>query len=253
MKALLKSGEWVEIDTKYLFHDQYNTTEDKRIFDREIVRIVDDVRNGLGRCRYCGAMVRRGEEEKHFQEKESRGCAGCFWLRDRVIDREVKTEVQRDGDEKTTVKITVERLESVCSYAEKYPESGCTLKECRKMGIDWFTPENTFFLRYPDGFSSIPKIDLLPQRGFVLNNRRLNAEYYKKIGSYTLVANFSYQDGKPKGVEYYRLWNCRRSFNFRFEGGLLFCDRYAMGWRQVKTLEGVPAAVMQAVKAICNR
>jgi len=33
----------------------------------------------------------------------------------------------------------------------------------------------------------------------------------------------------------------------------LFCDCYAMGWRQVKTLEGVPAAVMQAVKAICNR
>ena len=35
MKALLKTGEWVEIETTHLFHDQYNTA-DKRIFDRDV-------------------------------------------------------------------------------------------------------------------------------------------------------------------------------------------------------------------------
>lgn len=27
MKALLKTGEWVEIETTHLFHDQYNTKD----------------------------------------------------------------------------------------------------------------------------------------------------------------------------------------------------------------------------------
>ena len=84
MKALLKNGEWVEIETTHLFHDQYNT-KDKRIFDQDIVRIVDDVRLGLGKCRYCGAMVKRGEEHKHFEEQENKTCSGCFWYQDRLI------------------------------------------------------------------------------------------------------------------------------------------------------------------------
>lgn len=44
MKALLKSRKWVEIDTRYLFHNQYNTIEGNRILDSEILRVVDDVR-----------------------------------------------------------------------------------------------------------------------------------------------------------------------------------------------------------------
>lgn len=73
MKALLKTGEWVEIDTACLFNNQYNTKDGKRIFDQEISRIVGDVRHGLGKCRYCGAFVKKGEEEKHFLEQESKG------------------------------------------------------------------------------------------------------------------------------------------------------------------------------------
>ena len=42
MKALLKNGEWVEIDTTCLFNNQYNAAG-KRIFDQDIKRIVDDV------------------------------------------------------------------------------------------------------------------------------------------------------------------------------------------------------------------
>lgn len=253
MKALLKTGEWVEIDTACVFHDQYNTTDNKRIFDKDISRIVDDVRNGLGRCKYCGAIIRKGEEEKHFSEMESKPCSGCFWQRERVVSRKVERGVQITGNERTTIKTTVETLENVCSYKERYPEAGCTNCEHRRMGIDWFTPKNTFFLRYPDGFSSIPEVDKLKTRGFVFDDHRLNAEYCKKLGSYTLEAVLSYTDGKATGISYYCIWNSRRHYNFRYEDGVLYCDKYAFGWRKVKTLEGVPYSVMAAVKAICNR
>ena len=254
MKALLNSGEWVNIDTSCLFHDQYNTEDGKRIFDKDISRIVDDVRPGMGRCKYCGALVKRGEEEKHFQEKEKKGCAGCFWQRDRVKDRKVTNSVQFQGRERITVKTTVEKIEKVCSYGESNQNtSGCALKECRRMGIDWFTPDNTFFLKYPDGFSSIPDIDKLEMRGFVFDDRRLNAEYHKKLGSYTLTALLSYENGKATGISAYRIANCRRWYVFRYENGELFTDKYAMGWRKVKTLEGIPASVMADVKAICGR
>ena len=254
MKALLNSGEWVNIDTSCLFHDQYNTEDGKRIFDKDISRIVDDERPGMGRCKYCGALVKRGEEEKHFQEKEKKGCTGCFWQRDRVKGRKVKNSVQFQGRERITVKTTVEKIEKVCSYGESNQNtSGCALKECRRMGIDWFTPDNTFFLKYPDGFSSIPDIDKLEMRGFVFDDRRLNAEYHKKLGSYTLTALLSYENGKATGISAYRIANCRRWYVFRYENGELFSDKYAMGWRKVKTLEGIPASVMAAVKAICGR
>ena len=252
MKALLKNGKWVGIDTEALFHDQYITIDGRRIFDKDIARIVADARVGLGKCKYCGATVRRGEEEKHFAEMEAKPCGACYWQRERVTDRESRTETQTLDGERVTVRTTVEKLEKVCSYAEKYPESKCSNCEHRRMGIDWFTPENTFFLRYPDGFASIPEIDKLEARGFVLDDRLLNAEYFKKLGSYTLTALLSYENGKPQGVTAYRIGNCRRWYVFRYENGDLFTDKYAFGWRQVKTLEGIPSAVMAAIKAICN-
>ena len=81
MKALLKTGEWVEIDTACLFNNQYNTKDGKRIFDQEISRIVDDVRLGLGKCRYCGALVKKGEEEKHFLEREAKVVRGVIGIK----------------------------------------------------------------------------------------------------------------------------------------------------------------------------
>lgn len=255
MKALLKTGEWVEIETTHLFHDQYNTA-DKRIFDQDIVRIVDDARVGMGRCKYCGAMVKRGEEEKHFQEKESKSCNGCFWWRDQLISTDKQppqVEVIKDENGETVTRktvVTTSRYEKVCSYAEKY--GGCTNTECRRRGIDWFTPENTFFLKYPDGFASIPAVDKLANHGFMVSDHMTNAQYYKKIGSYTLTALLTYENGKATGIRAYRVYNCRRDYTFRYENGELFTDKYAFGWRKVRTLEGVPASVMQQIKAICT-
>lgn len=256
MKALLKTGEWVEIETTHLFHDQYNAS-DRRIFDHDISRIVDDARIGMGRCRYCGAMVKRGEEEKHFQERENKTCYGCFWYGDKLISSEKQPPVMEtiinEHDEKVITKtvVTTSRYEKVCKYSEKY--GGCTYSECRRLGIDWFTPENTFFLKYPNGFASIPEIDKLITRGFIVRDDIIDAPYHRKVGSYTLIALLSYENGKATGIRAYRLYNSRRDYTFRFENGELFTDKYAFGWRNVETLEGIPASVMESVKNICNR
>lgn len=256
MKALLKSGEWVEIDTRCLFKNQYNTKDGKRIFDQDISCIVDDVRNGMGKCRYCGALVKKGEEEKHFQEQENKGCTGCFWHQDKLISRKIGTpkieETTNENGEIVTKRtvITTSKYEKVCTYKDKHSE--CTRKEHRLKGVEWFTPENTFFLKYPNGFSDIPEIDKLKTRGFVTHDHTVNAEYFKKIGSYTLTALLSYKNGKATGIRAYRLYNCRRDYVFRFENGELFTDKYSFGWYKVKTLEGVPLSVMEAVKKICS-
>lgn len=256
MKALLKNGEWVEIDTTCLFNNQYNAAG-KRIFDQDIKRIVDDVRDGLGKCRYCGAIVKRGEEHKHFEEKESKSCKNCFWYQNRLIEtkkeRSFYEETINEKGETVTREtiITKSKYEKVCAYKKEY--GGCTNTECRRMGIEWFTPENTFFLKYPNGLESIPDVDKLAIRGFVMNDRCLNAEYHKKIGSYTLTAILEYENGKAIGISAYRIWNCRRDYTFRFENNELFTNKYSFGWRKVKTLEDIPDSVMQIIKNICMR
>lgn len=59
-KYLLKTeGTWVEIDTDYLFDNQYNTKSGYRISDNMIDAIEDDARvinnkYGIGYCGYCG-------------------------------------------------------------------------------------------------------------------------------------------------------------------------------------------------------
>lgn len=64
---------------------------------------------------------------------------------------------------------------------------------------------------------------------------------------------YNTKDGKATGIRAYRLYNCRHDYTFRFENGELFTDKYSFGWHKVKTLEGVPASVMEAVKNICRR
>ena len=247
MKALLHNGSWVEIDTTYLFNNQYNTKDGKRIFDKDIAKIDGDIRADYGKCRYCGAIVKRGEEEKHFAEREARACEGCFWYRDKLVNTE--QEIKNRHGETITV-VTSCHYRKYCSHAEEY--GGCTNDECRKRGVEWFTPENTFFLKFPNGFTSIPDVDKLEARGFVVEPGRIHAYYFKKLGSYHLAAVLHYEDGKPAEIAEYRIHNARRDYTFRFENGELFTDKYSFGWRKVNTLEGVPASVMDAVKKICG-
>lgn len=258
MFAIMKTGERVEIDTACLFDNQYNTVDGRRIFDKDIKRIENDARVNMGRCRYCGRIVKRGEEEKHFSEMESQTCENCngrkcFWWSDKLIKYErgpetTETTVNEQGETITTRTTTrIEKWEKRCSYERDTRGATCTLKAHRIYGIEWFTPENTFFLKYPGGLETIPAADKLSVRGFTYQYGRM--EYYKKIGSYQLSAKLN---ADKTGIEYFTIRNSRVYYDFRIENGEFYTDRYSFGWRKVKTLEKVPYNVIAAIRKICN-
>lgn len=177
MQALLKdSQKWVDIDIEFLFCDQYNTKDGRRIFDKDISAIRDDARRNMGKCRYCGALIKRGEEEMHFSAMEKKGCTGCFWCIERTCDSKTSTETNATTNAKG--ERVVETMQRVCTYHKSVGanrESNCALKECRRMGVSWFTPENTFFLKYPNGADDITDFDRLQMHGFQLDAARLKA------------------------------------------------------------------------------
>ena len=258
MKAVLKNGLTVEIDTTHLFNDQYNLYPDsdgraERIFDGQIVRIIDDARPGMGRCRYCGKMIRRGEEEDHFRAEESRPCEHCWWYQDRRIsvDQGPAHESKSVGsDGRVTVRkvrTTVEIYEKQCAHKEKH--GCCSNFEHRRLGIDWFTPENTFFLKNPDGFAPI-QTDGLTKHGFTSISDWL-AVFDHKIGSYRLCAHLvKAGPGQEPKVETFSIDNCRTNHIFRYENGSWYVWDRTFGWKEKKTLDRVPFDVLQRVKKI---
>ena len=161
MRALLRKDQsWVTIDTRFLSNNQYNTIEtNERIFDRDILRMENDVRDGLGLCGYCGAIIAKnpGVElnggilpipEEHFQAMESKSCAECWWYQDRCIQRDVEKipeqidSVSLGGDQfrKTTVskRIITEIYEKQCTWKSSSArfgdghESACTNTQHRR-------------------------------------------------------------------------------------------------------------------------
>ena len=190
------AGKWVEVKTDYLFHDQYNVDK-YRIMDNMVSAIEDDARLNKGKCNYCGALVEPGHEEEHFEDKENKVCEGCWWFRDRKGYKE-------------------------CNY----DKDSCTNMECRKSGIDWFTPENTFFLRYPDGFSKSDKL----------------IDVKTKFGSYYFE--------KSEGG-YYKLFNLRKTIKFRYlEGEFILLE--GNSYKVKKHLE-TPESVEKKVLTFLNK
>lgn len=108
----------------------------------------------------------------------------------RVMDTQVKA-----------VKDDARAGRGVCQYCGRQLFTGevCTAnKKCAKYGINWFTPENTFFLKYPNGLQQ-PANELLSIDSDAI-----------KIGTY-------YLENYPL-LDYYRLRNGRQTINFRFDG-----------------------------------
>ena len=63
-------GEWVKVDTDNLFNNQYSLLNHPYTLNDSMVSAVrDDVRQGIGKCRYCGSIVREGEECTKYASK----------------------------------------------------------------------------------------------------------------------------------------------------------------------------------------
>jgi hypothetical protein len=62
-------GKWLDVDTTHLFDNQYNLIGVPfRVLDEHISAVEDDSRVGMGKCKYCGSMIREGETcTKHIE------------------------------------------------------------------------------------------------------------------------------------------------------------------------------------------
>lgn len=166
MRSWLKAneGNLIEIETDYLFDNQYNTVSfvdadgqlncGYRLYDTMISEVINDARKGMGKCNYCGKMLHAGE---------------------------------------------------TCT---KY------VKECLEHGIKWFTPENTFFLKYPQGVKMIKKEILSIHEPCI------------KIGTY-------YFEAFPS-LDYYRIYNGKQTINFKYADGFFYVK--SIGWNRTKHL-----------------
>ena len=64
-------GKIIEVDTKYLFRNQFNTVPIKdvskfgmRIMDYCVDKVINDKRIGMMRCQYCGKTVKWNIKKK---------------------------------------------------------------------------------------------------------------------------------------------------------------------------------------------
>ena len=66
-------GKWVEVDTRYLFNNQYNLKDyNLRVMDQDVSAVQDDERPGKVKCGYCGEMFDDREElETHYLQEEA--------------------------------------------------------------------------------------------------------------------------------------------------------------------------------------
>lgn len=246
-------GQWVEVDTKHLFNNQYNLKDyNLRIFDADIEAVQDDERKNRVGCGYCGKQFESIEElEAHYLEEESKinHCEGCFWYQSYIKDMKIeKEETANETGERVTKDTTIYTWGKQCKYKE-----GCTHNEHRKHKITVFTPENTYFLKYPNGyaayFKSLPIVEQWKERGFDFDENRNIAFMYAFIGSYALSLHYN-----ENGLNTIRLVNSRKEFNIPaadiFESGC--CVSVAIYNLQKTILKNFPKSAISELAKILD-
>ena len=162
MKLVLKTGEVKDVDTGFIFSNQYNTTDDKRVMDSQVHHIIDDVR--LGEF-YCSSVKQGTYEEVAQAIAEERSkidkCENCFWFHEhKTISDECSTETIKDGNRKTVIEKRV--YEISCAYKPKYEKCVYDIDEAPKLFRE---VNDCFFCKYPQG---IP--DMKPLKEFMIEN-----------------------------------------------------------------------------------
>ena len=217
MKLVLHNGEIKEVDTSFIFSNQYNTTDGERIMDNDVKYIIDDIR--LGEF-YCGGGIQGTYEEVAQAIADTRAkinkCNNCWWFNEhtRIKDecyRDVKETIE--GNKKTIITNEKVVYELSCSHT-KY--GGCVhdIDDTPKLFRE---ATQCFFCEYPEG---IP--DMKPLRQFMIDNAdkygivprwaedKLSIEnsfiHKKQFGSYRFEASH--------WSEYFELENARNRFKF---------------------------------------
>ncbi len=204
-------GQWVEIDTTYLFNNQYNLKDyDIRIFDKDIDAIQDDVRAGMVKCGYCGKQFTNTDDlNAHYlaEENAAHDCENC---RDYVkgiseVKRETTTEIDDEGNK-------IETHTTKYIYGKKCRWSGCNKFEHRNHKPEYFTPQNTYFLKYPNGygayFMELPIDGQWKELGYKWNAAAKTATKPGAVGTYDAVLSYT-NDGELNALF---LTNSRASY-----------------------------------------
>lgn len=213
MKLVLKNGEIKEVNTTYVFPNQYNTTDGDRVYDEQVKYIIDDIRLGEFYC----SSVKQGtyeEVEKAIAEKRAQinKCEGCFWFYEHKL---IKDECHRSTIMEGNKKIVEERsvFEISCGYT---PKGKCAHDIDEKPRL-FREVNDCFFCKYPQG---IP--DMKPLKEFMIANAEKygivprwgdqelsieNTFQHKKLfGSYLFESN--------KWGDEFELSNARNAFKF---------------------------------------
>lgn len=215
MQLVLRNGEIKEVDTSFIFNNQYNTTDGVRVMDHEVKYIIDDIRLGEFYC----SSVKQGtydEVAKAIAEERAKinKCEGCWWFHEHTrIKDECYKNVIKEGNKKVIDERTVYQIS--CAYMPKY-NNKCVhdIDETPKLFRE---VNDCFFCKYPQG---IP--DMKPLKEFMIANaekygivprwseNKLSIEnsfmHKKQFGSYLFKAA-----GRDDGFE---LSNARNRFTF---------------------------------------
>lgn len=191
-------GQWVEIDTQYLFHDQYNLKDyDVRIFDKDIDAVQDDPRAGMVKCGYCGKQFANADELTAHYDAEEAAAHDCENCRDYIsgiaeVKHDTTTETDADGNK-------IETRTTKYIYGKKCRWAGCNKLEHRNHKPDYFTPKNTYFLKYPNGYSAyfmeLPIAGQWKELGYKWDDAAKTATKTGAVGTYDAVLSYS-DDGK---------------------------------------------------------
>lgn len=241
MKAIMKNDTIEEIDTSFMFNNQYITIDEKRIYDTSIKQIIDDIR--LGEF-YCSINKQGTYEEVQKAIDEERAkinqCDGCFWHQiDGRIENECHKEEQKFPDKLVINETTAYNLK--CSY--DYNNGKC-VHDINEKPILFRDATDCYFCKHPEGTPDMTdfiqfmihnheKYEIIPiyeedKKDFG-KKYDISFRHEKLFGSYNFEKNsWSY---------YFTLSNARNRFKFIYNfKEHLFVLVDGIGYEEVKTL-----------------
>lgn len=216
MKAIMFDGTEKEIDTSFMFNNQYNTVNGERIYDVNIKKIVDDIRLGEFYC--CSKKQGTYDEVQKAINKERElinDCENCFWNQ---IDKRIEEECSKKRVESKD-KIVIHNVTAYtkcCKYKNEYGEK-CVRDIDEKPQL-FREVNDCFFCKYPDGvpdmetfkqfmIDNADKYGIVPYWGDGELNLQNTLKYKNKFGSYVFEVPYF-------GKGYFKLSNARNRFLF---------------------------------------
>lgn len=204
-------GQWAEVDTTHLFNNQYNLlAHDIRVFDKDIDAVRDDPRGNAAKCGYCGiTFLDKNELQAHYlkEEEAAHDCENCKDYINGIRDilHDTKKEIDGDGNK-------IETRTTQYIYGKKCRWDACNKFEHRNHKPQFFTPANTYFLKYPNGygafFAALSIADQWKEIGYVWSAETRTATKTSAIGTYAAAIHYT-NDGMLDGMT---LENKQKSF-----------------------------------------